>query len=320
MAEGWHVATTSRTQRTAPLRDRALGRLAARQHGVVALSQLRELGLSASAVRSRVAAGRLHPLHRGVYAVGHPLVTMEGRWLAAVLACGPGAVLSHRSAAALWGLRPTARATIDVTAPRRAGRKRDGIAVHSDATLAPADCGSARTIPCTTPARTLLDLAATVDRQALERACDRAEVLRLMDIRAVHELLVRAPGRCGAPLLRSVLGEQDRHPELTRSELEERFLALCRHAGLPRPEVNVRVEVASEGVEVDFVWRTRGLIVETDGHATHGTRRAFERDRERDRHLMLAGWRVVRFTWCDVSRSPAEVASTLRALLERVGP
>jgi Transcriptional regulator, AbiEi antitoxin/REase_MTES_1575 len=291
-----------------------LARLAERQHGVVSVTQLRELDLSPSAIRDRAAAGRLHRLHRGVYAVGHPLLSSHGRWMAAVLACGPGAVLSHRSAAALWGIRPTARSGIDVTAPARAGRRRAGIDVHDAATLAASDVTRVDAIPCTTVPRTLLDLAAVLDRRALERAYDQAEVLRVLDSAAVEDLLARSPRRHGVAALRAVV--QAAAPlALTRSELEERFLSICAAAGIPRPRVNAWVPLVGGGVEVDFFWPAHRLIVETDGHRVHGTRHAFERDRRRDRRLLLAGWRVARFTWRQLVRDPDEVVATIRTLL-----
>lgn len=153
-----------------------------------------------------------------------------------------------------------------------------------------------------------------LDRRSLERACAQAELLRLLDLRAVHGALARATGRRGAPSLRAALAEHRSGPTLTRSELEERFLALCTSESLPRPEVNARVDLAGGPVEVDFLWREQRLIAETDGHASHGTRRAFESDRRRDRHLLLAGWRVVRFTWRDVTSAPTDVALTIRVL------
>jgi very-short-patch-repair endonuclease/predicted transcriptional regulator of viral defense system len=296
-----------------PPRDRAIAALAGRQHGVVALPQLKALGITASAVRDRVASGRLHRVHRGVFAVGHPILKTEGRFMAAAFACGPGAVLSHRSAAALWDLRQTDRALIDVTAPTR--RSRRGIDVHGSRTLQPADVTTVNGIPCTTVARTLLDLAEVVDRRGLERAYERAEILRMLDTRAVQEVLDRAAGRRGAAMLQSILGDNSLGDAITRSELEERFLAICKSSRLPRPRVNAYIDLYGGGVEVDFLWRRERLIVETDGHASHGTRAAFERDRARDRRLTIAGWRVVRFTWRQVVRERDEVASTLALLL-----
>jgi very-short-patch-repair endonuclease len=297
-------------------RERALAAVAARQHGVVTLDQLRSVGLTSSAVRDRVSCERLHRLHRTVYALGRPDLRVEGRWMAAVLACGPGAFLSYFSAGALHRILPTARAAVDVTIARRVGLARPGIAVHRSVRLDPADRAEASGIPCTSVPRTLLDLAAVVNRRVLERACDQAEVLRLVDWAGMEGLLVRARGRPGVQRLRAVLGAADTDQALTRSELEGRFLALCRDAALPSPAVNQWLTVAGEEMQVDFVWRRPRLIVETDGIRTHGTRRAFQEDRRRDRLLALDGWRVIRFTWEDLTGDPQHVTSVLRDLVD----
>jgi Transcriptional regulator, AbiEi antitoxin/Protein of unknown function (DUF559) len=291
-----------------------IGRLAERQHGVVSLSQLRSFGLSASAVRDRVRYGRLSRIHRGVYAVGHGRLTVEGRWMAAVLACGPKAVLSHRSAAALWGIRRDNRAKVDVSVPSPSARPRRDIHVHRSTTLSAQDVTTHHGIPCTTVARTLLDLADVIDRRGVERAIDQAEVLRLFDLRAVEEVLARSNGRRGAPVLRSVLAGYH-GPTLTDEELEERFFALCRRAGIAQPEVNVWIALEDGAVKADFLWRAERLVIETDGWGSHGTRRAFERDRRRDRRLRLAGYETFRFTWRELVDEPAGVGETLRRLL-----
>jgi hypothetical protein len=309
-----HVPSVSRTLRDAPPREKAISRLAERQHGVVSLPQLQFVGLSASAVRQRVAAGRLVRLHRGVYAVGHARLTQRGRWMAAVLAYGPQARLSHRSAGALHGIRPDNRPRIDVTLPSRSARPRPGIHAHRSTTLTQADTTTIDAIPCTTLARTLLDLSEVIDRQRLKRAVDQAEVLRIFDLRAVEDVLSRAAGRHGAAVLQDVLARYD-GPTLTERELEARFFGLCRAAGLPKPEVNEWIPLDG-GVTYspDFLWRAERLIAETDGWESHGTRKAFEHDRLRDRRLSVAGWTVVRFTWRDVEQEPAEVIETLAAL------
>lgn len=304
-------------QRAGPPRDAAIAALAVAQHGVVSLTQLVDLGLGARGVSHRVRRGALHRVHRGVFAVGHPLLGREGRFMAAVLACGPGAALSHRSAAALWGLRPSSRLAIEVSTPHGAGRRRDGIDAHSGATLAARDVATVAAIACTSVARTLLDLADAVDRRGLERALERAEILRLVDMRELADVLDRANGRRGAGTLRGVLATTRAGRTLTRSALEERFLAICREASLPRPEVSAWL--AEHDVEADFLWRDAGLIVETDGRATHHTAQAFERDRRRDQRLAVAGWRVIRFTHRRVTEERAGVASTLAALLSGAG-
>ena len=299
-----------------PTLEHALADIARRQHGVIALSQLRALGLSASAVRSRVAAGRLHRIHRGVFVAGHARLTRRGRYMAAVLACGPGAALSHRSAADLRALRQTSRSGIDVTSPGRAGRSRAGIDVHSGATILPEDVEIVDAIPCTTVARTLLDLAAIVDRRGLERACDQAEILEVFDLRAIEDVLARANGHPGAGALRAVLRQHAIGTTPTRNTLEDRFLALCDGHAIARPAVNVHVPVpGTDGYTPDFAWHDARLIVETDGRGTHATVRAFEEDRRRDALLALAGWRVVRFTWRQVIDEPAHVATVVRGLI-----
>jgi very-short-patch-repair endonuclease len=231
--------------------------------------------------------------------------------MAAVLAYGQDAVLSHRSGGALHGVRPDNRPKSDVTVPGRSARSRSRIDVHASTTLTAADVTTIDSIPCTSLARTLLDLAEVVNRRDLERAINQAEVLGTFDLRAVEEVLSRAAGRRGAGVLKSVLAEFG-GPTLTDRELEERFLALCRAARLPQPEVNAWIAL-DDGIayKIDFLWRRERLAVETDGWGSHGTRQAFETDRRRDRLLSLAGWTVVRFTWRDVERKTDEVTTTL---------
>jgi Protein of unknown function (DUF559) len=276
----------------------------------VAVWQLVEIGMSATAARSRVRAWRWQRIHRGVYAVGWGPLTPMARAMAAVLACGPEAVLSHHSAAALLGIRSDARTKHDVTVPGRR-RSRPGIEIHSGR-LEPQDTTAVEGIPCTSVARTLLDLAESVDARALDRAVEQAERNRIFDLDAIDDVLARADGRRGAPRLRRAV---EGHRETgARSELEHRFLELCEAAGLPRPETNVWLE---EGLEVDFLWREQGLAVETDGYAIHGTRQAFERDRHRDQRLLGAGLRVMRVTWRQLEREPEAVVERVRSAVYR---
>lgn len=292
--------------------DRRIAGLAHGQHGVVSLRQLEEAGLSARAVRHRARYGRLHRMHRGVYAVGHARLTAEGRWMAAVLACGPGAVLSHRAAGAHHGLRPSASPIIDVTVPGSGGRsRRPPIVVHRSLRFPADDVTVERGIPVTTPARTLLDLGELVDARSLLRALERAETLGVFDLRRIEALIAANPRRRGARALARSLGEYDPAIELTRTELERLFLELCAAYGLPRPQVNVPIGP----YEVDFLWPDRRLIVEVDGYATHGTRAAFERDRARDAWLIASGYLILRFTYLQVTRERGSVAATVRSVL-----
>lgn len=307
----------------APARlDAALAELGAGQHAVFALSQLVELGLTPRAAQKRVAASRLHRIHTTVYSlVPRRLLTREGHWMAAVLACGSGAVLSHRSAAALHGIRPSARRNIEVTVPGRSPRRRAGIDAHRARTLTAADVTVVRAIPCTSPARTMLDLADVVPRRALERAFDQAEALALFDLRALEDQLTRNATRAAAHRVRSVLEEHYIGSTPTRSELEEAFLALCRRLRLPKPKVNEWIDLGDGEpmIWADFVWREQRVIVETDGRGVHGTHQARERDPRRDQRATVAGWRPVRTTWRQVMRRPRELGATLLALVAQPG-
>jgi predicted transcriptional regulator of viral defense system len=297
--------------------DRTIAALAARQHGLVTRAQLLRLGLGRRAIGHRLACGRLHVVHRGVYAVGHPVLSRAATWLAAVLAVGD-AVLSHRSAAALWGIRMTARSRVEVSVTRPS-RSRPRIHVHA-ARLTADETTVADAIPVTTPARTLLDLAALLPPSRLERAVNEAEVLRLADATSLASLVARYPHRPGVPAIRRILEAGGIGAAITRSELEDRFLAFLDRAGLPPPELNVRLELPSGWIEADCVWREQRVVVELDGYAAHGTRVAFERDRARDRMLQAAGWSAVRVTWRHIHHEAATLESELRALLLQLGP
>jgi very-short-patch-repair endonuclease len=288
--------------------DLTIATLAGAQHGVVARWQLRALGLGVAAIDHRVRAARLHRVHQGVYAVGHRVLTVEGRWMAAVMAGGANAVLSHASAATAWELRPRGAGAIHITLPGDAGRRRrTGLRLHRSATLEPSDTTTHLAIPITTPTRTLIDVAATLKGRPLEHALDRAEQLGLVDFAGLAERVTARPGRPGSPSLQALLSRYAAGSTVTRSEMEERFLRLCDDHGLPRPETNTRIE----GKEVDFVWRDARLIVEVDGYRYHRSPSAFEDDRERDVILTVAGWHVLRFTWAQLTRRPAWVASAV---------
>jgi hypothetical protein len=296
-------------------RERALAERASGQHGVVARRELLELGFSRDQIKRMRAVRRLHAVHRGVYAVGHGVLSARGHWMAAVLACGPDALLGHRSCAALAGVRRTAISYVEVIVPARRGQI-DGVRAYIRPDLAPQDRHEIDGIPCTSLARTLLDLAAILPRREIERACDEAEVQRLFDLRAIEDVLERSPGCHGAPLLRAVLAEHRIGTTLTRFELEARAFALLDRAGIRRPEVNVRV-VCRNGFapEVDFLWRRERLVLETDGGRFHSTPRQIERDRHKEAELVCAGYRVLRATWRQVERQPEQVARMVRAAL-----
>jgi predicted transcriptional regulator of viral defense system len=297
--------------------DVRISRLAERQHGVVALRQLQLLGLSKSAVSRRARAGRLHRIHRGVYAVGHPKLIGYAPWMAAVLACGPKAVLSHRSAAGPWGLRPDDRLRSDISLPSPSARPKQAIEVHRSVTLTTDDITTVENIPCTSLGRTLVDLGDVVGTRAVERALEQAEVLRLFDLHEVERAIERAGPRRGRGVLHSVLANLN-GPSFTESELEEAFLALCREAALPPPEVNAWMTLPDgSAIKVDFLWRNERLAVETDGHPFHRTRQSRERDTKRDHLLRLAGFEPVRFTGRQVALEKEWVTGTLLALASR---
>jgi very-short-patch-repair endonuclease len=268
------------------------------QYGVVSRRQLLERGLTKGDVERRLRSRRLNRVHRGVYAVGHRVLTLEGRWMAATLATG--GALSHASAAAAWDLRRAGGGVIDVSVASGAGReKRAGIRLHRSGTLSASDITTHRGIPITTPARTIIDLARTLKGRPLEQLVDLADQRGLVDF---DDLTSANPAS-----LRAVLKQYA--PAATRSEMEERFLRLCDDHRIPRPETNRIIE----GIEVDFVWRDRRLIVEVDGYAYHRSPSAFERDRERDVTLTTSGWRVLRFTWAKILRRAGWVAASILA-------
>jgi very-short-patch-repair endonuclease len=263
-------------------------------------------------IGDRVRSGRLIRLHRGVYAVGHVRLRREGHWLAAVLAVGPGAVLSHRDAAGLHGLRPANHLRTDVTTT--ANRPDEaGIQVHRTRVLDAQDITTVRGIPTTTVGRTLLDLAGQIPRDHLTKAIKEAERRRTFDLRQVEAVLARTRGRRGRGhrALREAIEEYAALGlSATDSVLEDAFHRLIKRAGLPSPAINVYVE----GFKVDAVWRAAKVAVELDGWAWHHTRHSFEADRARDQKLTAAGWRVLRFTYGQVTRRPDAVISTLRRL------
>jgi very-short-patch-repair endonuclease len=281
---------------------------------VVSRRQLLDVGISSPMLDRWLRSERLIPLHRGVYAVGHRRLRREGHWLAAVLAAGPGAVLSHREAAALHGLRPADRPTVDVTVAAR--RRVPGVQVHRVERLAAADVEHVERVPVTTIARTLVDLADVVSPRQLSKALDEAERSHRLDARAIEAVLHRTRGRNGTghANIRAALAELAKTgTTLTLSELEDRFGDLLDAHRIERPATNVLVA----GHLVDALWRRRRLVIELDGYANHHTRRAFQDDRTRSNDLQAAGYRVLRFTHDDVVRRSAETAGRVaRALAQ----
>ena len=288
-----------------------MGELARRQWGVVTRDQLTAAGLRDSGVRDWVRDGRLHRLHRGIYAYGHDRLRVEGRWLAAVMASGPGAALSHRSAARLWEIWQSSSGLIDVTVPSQNGRRKPaGIRIHRSRRLVADEVTAMRGIPVTSLARTLLDLADVLNPQALRRAITEAEYRNVFDLTSLTAVVQNNPGRRGAKVMRAA----ERAGHRTRSPLEDRFLAFVDKWRVEDPESNVWLE----GYEVDFLWRRVGLVVELDGAAEHGTRAAVRRDRKKDRVLWRAGFRTMRLT-ADALDAEEEVALDLAQAGVRVG-
>jgi very-short-patch-repair endonuclease len=282
-----------------------IARLAAPQHGVVSRDQLVNAGVGVGAIDHRRRTGRLLVVHKGVYAVGYQSDSPLTRAMAAVLACGPGAVLSHRSAAALWEISVWS-APIEVSAPGK--HSHVGVVVHRARTLNPRDATVHRRIPVTTIARTLIDLADTLDDAALARAVNEARIIHRLPIQQLARRLADARGRRGAHRLSRFV---DRPTPPTRSALEDAFLAFTERYNVPRPEVNQRIE----GYEVDMLWRSHRLIAELDGRRFHDHPDGFEGDRDRDANLLAAGYRVIRITWRRLASDPDREAQRLCALL-----
>jgi very-short-patch-repair endonuclease len=289
-----------------------IAEVARRQHGVISRDQLLRFGLGYDAIDHRICAKRLLPLYRSVYAVGHRNQSRETGWMAAVLAAGEGAVLSHRPAGAAWGLCSSSGRP-EVTVPRQR-RPRAGIVFHHSA-IPPDERTTLNNIPITTVPRTLLDLAASLDQRQLERAINEAEIKRLWDELSLHDLLHRYPKRPGTRNMRAALHKRREGATYTKSDLEELFIRFADKAGLPRPETNTYVE----SLEVDCVWRAKRVVIELDSWEIHRTRAAFERDREKSRILQAAGWRCVPITYLQLEHSSAEVASDVRGLLGLLG-
>lgn len=290
-----------------------LARLAAKQHGRVARWQIYPRWLSADQIRNRLASGHLHEIHRGVYAVGYPGGDRLGRWMGAILAGEPGALLSHRSAAALYGTINDRERTHVTTATKR--RNRDGIVFPCSAV--PADERAVvEGIPSTSISRTLLDLAGSEGQQAFGRACREAAFKRLTAKMGLPRLCTRYEGRRGTRIVIDAFRRGTVPAVHTKSELEDIFLELLIADGsVPLPAINTLIQVAGEDLEVDCAWPERRLVIELDGGRAHELPDRFEEDRRRDRLLIAAGWRVVRFTYWDVTTRPERTLAEVRRQL-----
>lgn len=294
-----------------PGAGQALADLAKRQHGVVSIRQLTgPLGYSRDAVSRATAAGRLHPVHRGVFAVGHTRLSLHGDCMAAVLACGRGALLSHYSAAWLWGIVKGSPLPPEVTTPIPR-RLHPPIRRHHSRILTAEDRDMIDGIPVTAVPRALLDLAARVRLERLRRYLERAEELGLLDLGPVEALLARSGRHRGVKPLRLAL-ELYRPPPFTRSGVERRFLELVHEAGLPRSATGFN----ECGFELDVYWPEHRFAVELDTFETHGTRAAFERDRLRQEELKLSGIEMIRVTGTRLDREPGQVIRRIALLLE----
>ena len=289
--------------------EASVARIAAGRQGIVTWAELRGAGMTRHAIARHVASGWLVQRHRGIYQLG-VFPGPFGREMAALLACGPRAVLSHWAAAIVHALCSRMLRPIDVSVAGGSPRRRPGIRPHRATALPDCDVVTRHGMRITTPARTLLDLAATTPRADLERLVEEAQVQRLVGTDSLRAVIERGAHRSGVPKLRAIADLLD-EPLVTRSEAERRLLAVVRRAGLRLPRTNVRVA----GWEVDAVWDAERLVVEVDGYEYHGTRGSFERDRRKDAELMLAGYRVVRVTWHRLTREPSQVVALLEGAL-----
>jgi very-short-patch-repair endonuclease len=289
-----------------------VGALADRQHGVVSRGQLLAAGQTPRVIRRAVEAGRLRSVFRGVYAVGHIALRREGWWLAALMACGEGAALSHRTAAMVWGLLTGPVLPIDVITAAAKGRKHAHITLHR-MRLGPFDALVRDNLRVTTPSRTIVDLAASLEGRALRDLVERAQDLRRFDPDDIRDTLARAPRRPGTRRLHDLITVLAPDEDNARSHLERLFLALARKARLPKPVCNHEIG----GHRRDFAWPDQRLVVETDGYRYHSLRQAKRRDNRRDRQPTALGWRPVRFTYEEIAFEPAEIVKELVALRPR---
>lgn len=312
---GGDAAPVGRPEPLSRARNRAIARIAGSHAGAITHAELVAAGLGPDAIGHRVKNGLLHRRHHGVYIVGHLALAPRAEEAAALLACGPGAALSHRSAVAFWGLAEPDREIIDVTLPGRRYRPKTGIRLHRVRELHRLDVRSVENLLVTAPARTLLDFAATATPDELELAVAAGFRRRVLSAGSLTAAIDRAPLRRGSAALRALTSDQAGRV-FTRSEAERLLLSLVRQAGLPEPLVNARVC----GFEVDFYWSAARLVVEVDGRAYHGNQKAFEQDRLRDQVLVAAGLRVIRVTWRQMSDNPLAVVARIAQAMRVAAP
>jgi hypothetical protein len=301
----------------------AIATLGAKQEGLVSRSQLEAHGLSRGQVARWVRDGRLHPVFRAVYELGHRNLGSRARMRAASLAC-PGAVVSHRSAAALLGIGEVAPVVVDVIPSEQRGRQIDGIKPHRVPFPARHELVAVRGIVCTSVARTVVDLAGTYGEDGLRKTFERAAAEGKLNLGAIQRVLEAGGKRRGAPALRRVI--EDWRPvaetakyATVRSLFEAKLLPLVAAAGLPIPRINAPVGTAERVLEVDLLWDDERFVVEADSRRHHATEVAFERDRKRDLDLMEVHYEVLRVTWKQVEREPQKVFAVVRSELERRG-
>jgi hypothetical protein len=300
-----------------------LSRLAADQKGVVSRQQMSRLGISKSRIEYLIRAGLLHRVFRGVYAVGHPAIGQRGRMRAATLACGPGSVVSHRSAAALLGLLDRPPPVIDVIGWGKRGREIDGILAHWSPGLRRAETGSVDGIPCTSPARTLVDYGGMVGLRSLRSAFERAAARKMLDIEAV-EAALGSGGRRGARSLRTLIEEWRLAAPLAgrsrlKSPLEAMVLPILSGREIPAPQANASVELIKGRIEVDFLWAEQRFVLEADSRDFHGTEVAFERDRWRDRELLRVRYSTLRVTRIQAEAEAEQVVDAICRQLSEAG-
>ncbi len=293
--------------------DVLVARVACAQDGVVSLRQLRACGMSSDAVTTRVRSGRLHRLYRGVYAVGHQAVPPRGRLRAAALACGPDAVLSHFSAAEFWGLVDAGDRQPQLSVTDNSGRTIRGVRVHRRRSLATCDVWTRAGMRVTSPARTLLDIAADLSERELRRTVRRAQVEGRVSVRQLLDVRSRARHQRGVAALRAVIADG---PAPTRSQLEDVVLDLAGRVTRQRPEINATLRLAGERpIRPGLMWRDRRLVIEADGAAWHDDKLSREDDAERQAILEAHGYRVLRVTWTQAVRHPQQTLARLRAAL-----